>query len=219
MAVGDRVERAGIDADPSLPSAMAVGHSPAIRCWRRSASAGLGIGPSRSDVLGAVLDHREHAVTRSSSSSRNRVTPIACRPVTRTWSAGTRISRPASVIEHHVVARAAPGRWRRRRVPFRADQRDVGDPLPAAAGHPVFVGRGALAEAAIGDGQQDFLGRLQLREPLRRAAAISATGSPRRRPSSGSASSSPLARRARPRLEIGRPLRRRWPPRGAAPTG
>jgi hypothetical protein len=82
--------------------------------------------------------------------------------------------------------------------PVRGGQRDADgvDALPAAARHAVFVGRGALAEAAVGDGQQNFLGRLQFGEPLGREGDDLATASSA---SSGAAGGrSPRRRHPRP---------------------
>src|SRR5438067_9201073 len=44
---------------------------------------------------------------------------------------------------------------------------DVGDALAAAVRPAIFVGRGALAVAVLGDGEDELLRRLELRHPLR----------------------------------------------------
>jgi hypothetical protein len=49
---------------------------------------------------------------------------------------------------------------------------DVGQALAAAIGQTVLVGRGALAEAVRGDRQDQLLGRLELRQPLRRQHSL-----------------------------------------------
>ena len=67
----------------------------------------------------------------------------------RTWSTRHADQPPGIGHQHDVVALRAPGSVATTAVPVARGERDVGDALAAAAGDAVFIGRGALAEAAI----------------------------------------------------------------------
>src|SRR5205085_4469093 len=58
---------------------------------------------------------------------------------------------------------------------------DIGDPLAAAVGPPVLIGRGALAIAVAADGEDELLRRLELRHPLRRQGRLAFAFLPGRR--------------------------------------
>jgi hypothetical protein len=88
-------------------------------------------------------------------STRKMVTPCVLRPAMRMSPTVVRIILPWSVDQHDLLARLDREARDHAAVAFRGV--DVGDALAAAVGAAIFVGAGALAEAVLGDGEDELL--------------------------------------------------------------
>ena len=103
--------------------------------------------------FGFVLDHREdagHVFAGDDAEQRHahRLPPGDAHLV------GRHPDQPSGVgHQHHVIA-GTHREGRNHRGAITRRQGDVGNPLPAAAGDAVLVGRRPLAEAQVGDGEQ-----------------------------------------------------------------
>ena len=169
MAVGDRIEGAGIDPDPLAHASPPVAGVVPLRPSASSASPLPSSSPyrqprHRNDAL-AVAD-LEHARRPGCRGAR-----CGCR------RPGTRITMPPSVTS--MIWSLCPTGKTATTASWRAAQLHVVDALPAAPGDAVIVGRAAHAEA--------FFGHARARIP--RAAARSANCSSRDRVAAGLASS------------------------------
>src|SRR3954468_1403066 len=111
-------------------------------------------------VVLADADRRNHALAFADIDDAHaaRAASRDADSVDRTADQGT------AVGDHHDLVALA---YRKGRDDLAAlGQAHQLDALSAAAGHAIFVGRGALAEAGRGGGQHELLARLQLFEAL-----------------------------------------------------
>ena len=166
MAVGDRVERAGID--PDAPRHLHV--SLKFRPYPARRAAGfVGIRRCRSALSVAVLV----GASGHLGQPRDRDDPFAVADLEHD-NAGAAAPRDADVVHRHADHHAGighqhqlivvPDREHRDNRVAAAAQIHVVEPLPAAPGDAVVIGRAAHAEALFGDAQHEFLAPRQIGE-------------------------------------------------------
>ena len=139
--------------------------TPVSRCSRR---------PHLRPVFSGLSAIRSTDTTRSSSSSRNTVTPCAARPWKRD-AVDRHADGLALVADQHQIV-AILDREGRNDGAVLAAHAHGDDARAAAAGDAVFIGAGALAEAVLRNREDELLPGAQLRH------SVPASASPPRRP-------------------------------------
>ena len=192
MAVGDRIEGAGIDPDAplahGLPSSASCG-----------SSAVVGRSPP-SPFSSSTSGKRATETTRSPSPTLKTTTPWL-RRAARCGCRRPAADHHAGIGDQHDLVVSPDRKHRDDGIAVAALEIHVVDALPAAPGDAVVIGRAAHAEALFGDAQHEFLALRRDRRIAPRRSQPRPAGSASSSSGSGGssavrlASSSPFCRR------------------------